>query len=248
MAGVRAANANNPLGISGINGSSQLLPVRVVGKCGGYESDIADGMRWAVGIAVPGVQANANTADVLNVSLSSSGRCSTALQSAINEVISAGAPIVVAAGNSSVDASGYSPGNCSGVITVAAVDHHGGKPTYTNFGASVALAAPGGIANGTNDILTTFNQGLTSPNANNAHFLTQFGTSIAAAHVTGVASLVLSEQPALRPDQVKDVLQDSARAFPTNTPSLGSQADCTTALCGAGIADARVALLLARLY
>ena len=119
MAGVIGAVANNGIGIAGINWSSKLLPVRVVGKCGAYESDIADGIRWAVGISIPGVPANPNTADVLNVSLSTPGSCSVVLQGAINEVIAAGAPIVVAAGNNSLAASGYSPGNCTGVITVA---------------------------------------------------------------------------------------------------------------------------------
>ena len=54
MAGVIGAAANNAIGIAGINWNSRILPVRVVGKCGGYESDIADGMRWAVGIAISG--------------------------------------------------------------------------------------------------------------------------------------------------------------------------------------------------
>ena len=94
MAGAIAASANNGAGIAGVNWSSRLLPVRVVGKCGGYESDIADGIRWAAGIAVPGIPANAIVARVLNVSLSASGSCSASLQSAINEVVVSGAPIV----------------------------------------------------------------------------------------------------------------------------------------------------------
>ena len=58
MAGIIAANANNATGIAGINWNAKILPVRVVGKCGGYESDIIDGMRWAVGIPVAGVPNN----------------------------------------------------------------------------------------------------------------------------------------------------------------------------------------------
>ncbi len=246
MAGVIAANANNGIGIAGLNWSSALLPVRVVGKCGGYESDIADGIRWAVGIAVPGAPANAYPADILNVSLSAAGACSTALQSAINEVVAAGVPMVVAAGNNSLAATGYSPGNCSGVIAVGATDRNGGKPAYANFGPPIALAAPGGIGTTSTDaVLTTQNQGTTTPSPDNSYFAAVDGTSIAAAQVTGIASLMLSLNPTLAPPSVRDILQNTARPFPTGTTALGSQADCTVALCGGGIANAAGAVAAA---
>ena len=251
MAGVIGASANNAAGIAGINWNSRLLPVRVVGKCGGYESDIADGMRWAVGISVPAVPANPDIADLLNVSLSAPGSCSSALQSAINEVLAAGAPIVVAAGNNTLSASGFSPGNCTGVITVGAVDRNGGKASYTNFGSAVSLSAPGGkaisdfISGDTVDnqwVLSTTNPGTTNPSGNNAYYAPVYGTSISTAQVTGIASLMLSVNPSLSPQFVKEILQNTSRPFPINTPALGSQADCTTALCGNGIVDARVSV------
>jgi alpha-tubulin suppressor-like RCC1 family protein len=251
MAGVIAANANNGAGIAGINWNSKILPVRVVGKCGAYESDIADGIRWAAGIAIPSIPANPNTADVLNVSLSTAGDCSPTLQSAINEVVAAGAPIVVAAGNNSLAASGYSPANCAGVITVGAVDRNGGKPTYANFGDPIALSAPGGIgaiASGTpeqNWVLTTQNQGTTVPSGTNDFYQAVLGTSIATAHVTGVASLMLSVKPQLSPSDLKEILRNSARLFPANAVSAGSQANCSMALCGDGIVDAHVAVTAA---
>ena len=142
MAGIIAANTNNGTGIAGINWNSKILPVRVVGRCGGYESDIADGIRWAVGLSVPGVTANPSPAKVVNVSLASAGACSTLLQGAITDAITANVPVIAAAGNQSADAMSYSPGNCANVITVAATDKNGGKPIYTNFGSGVALAAP----------------------------------------------------------------------------------------------------------
>ena len=112
MAGVIAANANNATGIAGINWNSKILPVRAVGKCGGYESDIVDAIRWAVGIAVAGAPANANPAKVLNMSLAANspaatGGCAsnvtppniTPLQNAIADVLALGVPVVAAAGN-----------------------------------------------------------------------------------------------------------------------------------------------------
>ena len=99
MAGLIGATGNNATGIAGLNWNSKLLPVRVVGKCGGYTSDIVDGMRWAAGLPVPGVPANPNVAKVLNVSLAALGACDSAYQNAIDAVINAGATVVTASGN-----------------------------------------------------------------------------------------------------------------------------------------------------
>jgi subtilisin family serine protease len=69
VAGTIGAATNNSLGVAGINWVSKILPLRVLGKCGGYTSDIADAIRWAAGLSVPGVPANPNPAWVLNLSL-----------------------------------------------------------------------------------------------------------------------------------------------------------------------------------
>lgn len=101
--------------------------------------------RWATDLSVSGVPANANQAQVLNLSLGVSGSCSTTEQNAINEIVATGTTVVVvAARNSNLDASGSSPANCSGVITVAANDRNGDKAFYSNFGSSVEVTAPGG--------------------------------------------------------------------------------------------------------
>ena len=248
MAGIIGSTGNNGTGIAGINWQSKLLPVRVVGKCGGYESDIADGMRWAVGVAIAGVPANTNVASVLNVSLSAAGTCSTVMQNALNDVAATNVPVVVAAGNNTLDAAGFSPGNCANTITVGAVDRNGGKPTYANFGNAVNVSAPGGIAQiaaGTPDanwILTTANQGITVADPGTTFYATQNGTSPATAHVAGVASLMRSVNPSLSAQFVKEALRNTARTFPTNTTTAGSQADCTVSLCGNGIVDARAAV------
>ena len=73
VAGTIGAASNNGFGVAGINWVSKILPVRVLGKCGGYTSDILDGMRWAAGLAVTGVPTNPNPAKVLNLSLGGSG-------------------------------------------------------------------------------------------------------------------------------------------------------------------------------
>lgn len=233
VAGIIGASGNNGNGISGINWTSGLVPVRVLGRCGGYTSDIVDGMRWAAGIAVPGVPANPYPARVQNLSLGGSGACSATFQSAIDDVTARGTVVVVAAGNENADAATAQPASCNGVIAVAATTRNGSRATYSNFGSKVMLAAPGGGAGG--GILSTLNAGATTPGADS--YAQYQGTSMAAPHVSGVVSLMLSLDPTLTPTQVVQRLKSTARAFPT-----GTGADCSTALCGAGIVDAAASL------
>ena len=233
VAGIIGAASNNGTGVAGINWQSRIVSARALGACGGYTSDIIDAMRWAAGIAVAGVPANPNPARVLNLSLGGNGACGTAFQNAVNDVTARGSVVVVAAGNGNADAAGTSPANCSGVIAVAATTRSGGKASYSNYGATVAIAAPGG--GGGDGILSTLNSGTTTPVADN--YAWYQGTSMAAPHVSAVVSLMLSATPSLTPAQVLAKLQSSARAFPT-----GTGADCSRPLCGAGIVNAAAAL------
>jgi serine protease len=235
-AGTIGASGNNSLGVAGINWNSKILPVRVLGKCGGYDSDIIDGMNWAAGLPVSGVPANPNPAKVLNLSLGGSGTCSTAWQNAVNTVTSAGAVVVVAAGNSNADASNFTPASCNGVITVAATNRSGSRAYYSNYGSNVEISAPGGAqsaANDPNGILSTLNTGTTVP-ASDTYIYYQ-GTSMATPHVTGVVSLMFSLNPFLTPTQVLQIVQSTARPFPAGST-------CTTALCGSGMLDAGAAV------
>jgi serine protease len=231
VAGTIAAKANNAFGVAGIAFNAKVQPVRVLGKCGGYTSDIADGVIWASGGNVPGLPVNATAARVINMSLGGFGACDVTSQNAINSARSRGTVVVVAAGNSNQDVSNSNPANCSGVIAVAATDRYGARSYYSNYGAAVSLAAPGGDIRGStsNGILSTLNGGTTTPGADTYAYYQ--GTSMAAPHVAGVAALMLSVKPGATPDQIKAALQSSARAF----PGVCSQ-------CGSGILDAAAAV------
>lgn len=234
VAGTIAALTNNASGVAGVAFGAKVLPVRALGKCGGYTSDIADGIVWASGGTVSGLPANPNPAKVISMSLGGSGSCDTTTQTAINGARGRGAVVVVASGNSNANAANFSPASCSGVISVAAVNRSGGKAYYSNFGASVDVAAPGGDVRvaSTNGVLSTLNSGTTTPGADS--YAWYQGTSMATPHVSAVAALMLAKNPALTPDQVESLLKSSARAFPA-----------TCSQCGAGIVDANAAVTAA---
>jgi serine protease len=227
VAGTIAAKTNNGVGVAGVAYGAKIVPVRVLGKCGGYTSDIADAMVWASGGTVTGAPANPNKARVLNLSLGGSGTCDTTTQNAINSARSRGAVVVVAAGNSNINAANSNPANCAGVIAVAAVGRSGGKASYSNYGANVDVAAPGGDSGA--GILSTWNAGTSTPAGDNYGYM--MGTSMATPHVAGVAALMLAKNPNLTPNEVEAKLKATARAFP---------AACSG--CGAGIVDAAAAV------
>ena len=245
VAGTIAAVTHNASGVAGVAYGARFQPVRALGKCGGYTSDIADGILWASGEPVPyfnwrgqlqGYRTNTTPAKVINLSLGGTATCDTTTQTAIATARGRGAVIVVAAGNGNTDVATSSPANCSGVIAVAAVGRDGGKAYYSNYGTGVTLAAPGGNQGYVGDpkgVLSTLNTGTTtpldSPDGDSYGYLQ--GTSMATPHVSAVAALMFSANPSLKPGQVERLLQSSARAFPA-----------TCSPCGAGIVDAGAAL------
>ena len=248
VSGTIGAKTDNAIGVAGIASGAKILPVRVLGKCGGSTSDIADAIRWAAGLAVTGVPTNPNPAAVLSISLGGLGACPATYQNAINDAIAVGASVVVAAGNSTADASTFAPANCAGVITVAATGATGNRSFYSNFGTSVEIAAPGGdsrvASNGTvaaagdstGEIASTLNSGLTTPSTDIYAYYQ--GTSMATPHVSGVAALVKSVQPSITPAALTALLRS------TSTPFVAGST-CTTALCGTGILDAANAVTAA---
>ncbi|KER80439.1 S8 family peptidase [Xanthomonas arboricola] len=228
VAGTVAAVTNNTTGVAGTAYNAKVVPVRVLGKCGGSLSDIADAIIWASGGSVSGIPANANPAEVINMSLGGGGTCSTTMQNAISGAVSRGTTVVVAAGNDSANVSGSLPANCANVIAVAATTSAGAKASYSNFGTGIDVSAPGSA------ILSTLNSGTTTPGS--ASYASYNGTSMAAPHVAGVVALVQSVAPsALTPAAVETLLKNTARALP----------GACSGGCGAGIVNADAAVTAA---
>ena len=264
-----AALTNNGIGMAGVGPNLRVLPVRALGKCGrGSESDIIAGMRWAAGLSVPGAPINPTPARVINLSLSGDGTCDAAYQDAMNEILALGVVIVASAGNTNGHAV-RRPANCTGVIGVAGLRHVGTRVSGSSLGPEVAISAPFGncvnTASGTpclypilgaTDLGTTIPVGPTYTDS----FNVSTGTSFSAPLVAGVAALILSVQPALTPQQVRVVLQSTARPFPTTSdgasvpqctapqfdissnPVDQGECICTIDTCGAGMLNAGAAL------
>ena len=270
VAGLIGAATNNGIGIAGTGRNTMVLPVRVLGRCGGWDDDIIAGMRWAGGLSnAPGCTVSSavsatctpHPARVLNLSLGASGACDPGYRAVIDELNTAGVVVVVAAGNDSGHAVN-TPANCSGALAVAGVRQTGTKVGYSNLGPQVAMAAPGGnCVNATGpclySLVTTLNAGATTPGASSYSSGSEptLGTSFSAPIVAGTIGLMLAVDPSLTPANVKSVLQATARAFPTTgaqepgtlacrAPGGTDQLECycTTSTCGAGLLDAAAAV------
>ncbi|WP_158681573.1 S8 family serine peptidase [Microbulbifer pacificus] len=206
VAGTIAAVANNEAGIVGVAPGAGIVPVRVLGKCGGYISDISDAIIWASGGAVPGIPVNEFPADVINMSLGGLGSCGTTYQNAIDTAVQNGTAIVVSAGNDDTDASEKRPANCNNVIAVAATTNIGARAYFSNYGTAVDIAALGEY------VLSTHNTGTNGPSAETYSYMS--GTSMAAPHVSGALALLTEHYPTSAPEQKENLLKSTARAIP----------------------------------
>lgn len=258
------AASNNASGMTGMAWNVKLLPVRVLGKCGGYDSDIVAGMLWSAGLSVPGVPDNPHPAHVFNMSLGGGGVCTLDYIEALAALSTLAHPpvIVASAGNSSGQAVS-SPADCPGVIAVAGLRHIGTKVGFSDLGPEITISAPGGNCVNTGDnepclypILGASNTGKTGPETSTYtdSFNSSVGTSFSAPLVAGTAALMLSLRPTLTAEQIVTLLKKTARAFPTTGAAATVQTChvsdgseqlecyCTTGTCGAGMLDVAAAV------
>lgn len=243
VSGTVAEKTNNTTGMAGLAYEATVLPVRVLGRCGGYSSDIADAIVWASGGHVDGVPDNANPAEVINMSLGGEGSCDDETQVAIDGAVARGTTVVVAAGNDADDAANYSPASCNNVISVGATRINGGIASYSNYGTKVDLSAPGGGGSADGNpggyVWQLGYTGLTTPTSGAYSYFGMAGTSMASPHVAATVALVQGALAAagsdpLTPAAVEALLKQTARPFPVAPPANKP--------IGAGIVDANAAV------
>jgi serine protease len=253
VAGTIAAVSNNARGVAGIGWNVRIMPLRVLGKCGGSSFDIVDAMLWAAGIDVAGVPRNPTPVDVINLSLGgSAGKCDSFYQDAVNRIVAKGVTIVAATGNEA--GAVIAPANCSGVIAVTGHSIEGDNTDFANTGPEVAISAPAGGAPNTlplsgSDVVnpdgtrpgrfvySTGNLGDTTVAAYG--YAGKAGTSMSAPHVAGVAALIRSIKPGASPAEILSLIKASARPHPA-----GGFCAKNANACGAGLLDAGAALRL----
>ncbi len=227
---VGAVATDNGEGVAGINWSVSVQPVRALGKCGGTSKDIDDAILWSAGLPVDGIPTNPTPARVILLDGGSRGSCRgrPETQQRIDAAFEAGSLIVAPAGNSASDAAESVYASCDNVLAVAASDYRGHLVSrYSNFGSAVDLLAPGGDLNRDDDGDGELD-GITVPDPPDGYqFLN--GTSFAAAHVAGVAALVLAHSPDLGPAEVEILLKRKA---------LPRTAEQCPRPCGAGLLNA----------
>lgn len=252
VSGTISELTNNTVGVSGVAYRAKVLPVRVLGHCGGYSSDIADGIVWAAGGHVDGVPDNTHPAQIINMSLGGEGACTAddPQSQAIALANARGTVVVVAAGNSAADAVNFSPASCPGAIAVASVGITSKLAFYSNYGSIVAIAAPGGgVYAGDASSGATVTAGFVYQALNAGTTVVgeptyggYAGTSQATPHVAGTVALMqsarlASSQPLMTPAQVLAALKQTAHRPKVPTPAA--------TLAGAGIVDAAAAVQLA---
>lgn len=228
---VGAQLTNNGLGMAGVAYGAKVLPVRALGHCGGWSSDIDDAIIWAAGGTVAGVPANQHPAHVINMSLGGSGSCAAGSPraEAVNQAIARGAVVVVSAGNHNGEASTRSPASCEGVITVAANGVTGKRTYYSGYGSAVEISGPGGgvyvndaasgsQANPDGFVWQAVNSSTKAPGTTTGYG-GKAGTSMSAPHVAGVVALMQGARldagkPLLTSTEVTNLLQQTVTAFP----------------------------------
>lgn len=185
----------------GVAKSANLVSIRVLNNAGsGTTSGIIAGMDW--------VAANHIKPAVANMSLGAPA--STTVDNAVTRLFNAGVPVIVAAGNSNLDACGFSPARAARAFSVGSTTSTDARSSFSNFGSCVELFAPG------SSITAAWHTSNTATN-------TISGTSMAAPHVAGAAAIFMGINRTATPQQVYNFLfNNSTRGIVTNSRSVNN--------------------------
>lgn len=216
VAGTIAQATNNGLGVAGIASQSALMPIKVLDKNGvGTYANIAKGIRFAAD----------NGATVINLSLGGAAD-SVTLKDAVAYAAAKGVTLVAASGNGGENFIMFPAAYDDAVIAVGATRFDESRSAYSNYGASLDVVAPGGDLNvdQNNDgrpdgvLQQTFQK---NPTRFGYYFFQ--GTSMATAHVSGVAALVASHKATTSPAHIRRAIEATAEDLgaPGTDPEYG---------------------------
>ncbi len=209
VAGLIGAVANNAVGIAGVAPKVKLDARKVLNSQGvGTISNVAKAIREAAD----------SGAEIINMSLEASAPNAT-MGSAVQYAASKGALLIAASGNAGASNGVSWPAAYDEVMAVAATNYNDRRASYSNAGAQVEIAAPGGERN--LSMLSTWpgnvrcRDNTTTPTQSS--YCTSEGTSMAAAVVSGAAALIKSVRPSLTAAAIRQLLQQTA--LPTGEPA-----------------------------
>ncbi len=218
VAGLIGATLNNSVGIASLGIKVEFVPYKVLDRFGsGSIANVAKAIRAAAD----------NKAKIINLSLEVNG-CTginpgVVLESAIKYAYSKGVLLIAAAGNSGCSSVAF-PAAYPEVMAVAATNYNDYRASYSNMGAQVAIAAPGGESS--IPMLSTWPGGVYCNDIQaklpQSGYCTSAGTSMAAAVVSGAAALVMSVRPAMTADQVRQLLLSTAAPLNEDATRVGS--------------------------
>ncbi|HZI58572.1 MAG TPA: S8 family serine peptidase [Verrucomicrobiae bacterium] len=235
VAGTIAAEGNNGIGVIGVAWHAKIMPLKGFDFNGtGFDFTLAPAIMYAAN----------NGADVINASwdaFSSNMQVfgnSQTIEEAIQYAASLGVVFVASAGNSSQDAMNFFPANSPEAITVASSDPFGNFSFFSNFGPKIDVTAPG------EDILSTQAantfQGIPVIDG----YARMTGTSMAAAHVSGVVALILSQNPGYSPDIVRTILRSSATPVNFDTRFGAGNLNASAAMALQNVQEARITAIV----
>ncbi len=206
VAGILAAQTNNSVGVAGVAWGAKIMPVRAVGLgAAGTIYDIMQAISYAAGLPNDSGTSPAQPAGIINLSLGCLDCFVQAMQDLLTQVRDAGIITVAAAGNESTSSPSY-PGAYDAVISVAALDSAGTPAVYSNHGATIDIAAPGGDGSRSldNSVRSTWVDDTSG--IRKTAYASLDGTSIAAPHVAGVVALMKAVYPGLTPADFDSLL------------------------------------------
>lgn len=227
VAGTIAAKGNNSVGVIGVAPKAKLVGIKGLSDAGsGYTSDLANAVIYAADIG----------AKITNNSYGGGG-VSITMENAFDYAAQMGVLNIAAAGNSNTDEP-MRPASYSSTVSVASVDSKLFRSSFSNYGPTIDIAAPGSGIYSTMPI----NKGSFEADINGYGYSSKSGTSMAAPHVAGVAALLLAKYPWLTAEQLQTIMVSTSKVIDSNE-YIAALVDPVAALeAGVGLPQAVMSL------
>ncbi|MBE9481448.1 MAG: S8 family serine peptidase [Bacteroidetes bacterium] len=219
-AGLAAGHTNNNIGIASIGYNVSIIAVKAANNSNPNGIYGFPGIQWAAN----------NGAHVISMSWGGSGHSQTN-QNIVTSIYNMGIVLLASSGNANSNSPHY-PSAYNHVISVASTDHDDTKSSFSNYGYTIDICAPGGFCSpGPSGLLSS-----TYDHTDLGYYDTFYGTSMSCPFAAGLSCLILSINPDLTPDEVEDILESTCVDIDAINPNYAGE-------LGAGRIDAYAAVI-----